>query len=449
MEEKAKSIEIMITNENKILTQWAMEFAQKRGCQGVRISVYSGSNTSIDLRNAQTDKLQQASENGMSLNLFIDGRYGTFSTNRLVKNELEGFIKQAIDSTRYLATDESRTLPDSSRYYKGNKPNLNLVDSKFEGVSPDLKMSLAKAMSDEVMGKDKRIISVDASYGDNEYSSYTIASNGFEGEHASSSFALSSSVSIKGEGEARPSSYWYESALFLDDLKTTGIGQKSLERVMQKIGQKKVTSGKYTMVVDPMNSSQLLRPVIGAMSGSALQQKNSFLLDKLGQKIGNDLFTLTDEPHRQKAFGARYYDFEGIATQPRNVIENGTLNMYLIDTYIANKMKVAPTISSLSIPVLKPGTKDLEQLITDVSKGILVTGFNGGNSNSSTGDFSYGVEGFLIENGKRTQPISEMNVTGNFLTLWNSLAAVGNDPRSSSSWQIPSLVFEDVDFSGL
>ncbi|MEA5080694.1 MAG: TldD/PmbA family protein [Dysgonamonadaceae bacterium] len=439
----------MISNQNKKLAQWAMEYAQKNGCQGVRISVYSGSNTSIDLRNNKTDKLQQAAENGMSLNLFVDGRYGTFSTNRLVKKELEGFIKQAIDSTRYLAKDEARTLPDAARYYKGDKPDLNLMDNKFDGVNPDLKMSLANDISNEAMGKDERIISVDSSYSDNEYSSYRITSNGFEGDQNGTSFALSVSVSMRGEGEARPSSYWYESALFLDDLKTTGIGQKALERVLQKLGQKKVASGKYTMIVDQLNSSQLLRPIIDAMSGGSLQQKNSFLLDKVGQKIGNDLFTLTDEPHRKKAPGARYFDFEGVATQPTNVIENGTLNMYLIDTYIANKMKIEPTISSLSIPVLKPGNKNLEQLIADIDKGILVTGFNGGNSNSTTGDFSYGIEGFLIENGKRTQPISEMNVTGNMLALWSSLAAIGNDPRPNSSWQIPSLVFEGVDFSGL
>lgn len=79
----------------------------------------------------------------------------------------------------------------------------------------------------------------------------------------------------------------------------------------------------------------------------------------------------------------------------------------------------------------------------------MITGFNGGNCNSSTGDFSYGIEGFLIENGKLTQPVSEMNVTGNMLALWSSLVETGNDPRLSSSWRIPSLVFEGVDFSGL
>ena len=100
-------------------------------------------------------------------------------------------------------------------------------------------------------------------------------------------------------------------------------------------------------------------------------------------------------------------------------------------------MGVEPTVNSPSLLVLKPGNKDLNGLVADVQKGILVTGFNGGNCNSSSGDFSYGIEGFLIENGKLTQPVSEMNVTGNMITLWASLSAVGNDPRMSSSWRIP------------
>jgi PmbA protein len=125
------------------------------------------------------------------------------------------------------------------------------------------------------------------------------------------------------------------------------------------------------------------------------------------------------------------------------------LNTYFIDTYNAKKMNVEPTISSPSLLVMKTGSKDLDGLTAGVSNGILVTGFNGGNCNSSTGDFSYGIEGFLIENGKLTVPVSEMNITGNMLSLWNSLVETGNDPRLSSSWRIPSLVFDGVDFSGL
>ena len=95
------------------------------------------------------------------------------------------------------------------------------------------------------------------------------------------------------------------------------------------------------------------------------------------------------------------------------------------------------------------GTKDMNGLVASVDKGVLVTGFNGGNCNTTTGDFSYGIEGFLIEKGQLTQPVNEMNITGNMLTLWSSLAETGNDPRFSSSWRIPSLLFDGVDFSGI
>ena len=427
----------MITDNNKKLAQWAMDYALKNGCQAAKLVLYSNSNASFELRDAKMDRLQQASESGLSISLYVDGRYGSYSTNRLDKKELETFIKNGIESTRYLAVDEARVLPDASRYYKGGKPDLQLFDKRFETINPDDKVAIARAAAEEVLGKDSRIISVGTSYGDGESSSYRLTSNGFEGESKSTWFSLSADVALRGEGEARPSSYWYESALFYDKLVKSGVGTKALERVLRKLGQKKVASGKYTMVVDPMNASNLLSPVLSALYGSALQQKNSFLLDKLNVKVGTGLLNLMDEPHLIGASGARYFDSEGVATERRSIFEEGVLKTYFIDTYNSKKMGVEPTVNSPSL------------LVADVQKGILVTGFNGGNCNSSSGDFSYGIEGFLIENGKLTQPVSEMNVTGNMITLWASLSAVGNDPRMSSSWRIPSLVFEGVDFSGL
>ncbi len=112
----------MISDENKKLAQWAMEYALKNGCKAAKVSISSGSNTSFELRDAKMDKLQQASENSLSISLYVDGRYGSYSTNRLDKKELETYIRNGIDATRYLAQDEARTLSDPSRYYKGGSP---------------------------------------------------------------------------------------------------------------------------------------------------------------------------------------------------------------------------------------------------------------------------------------------------------------------------------------
>ena len=439
----------MISDKNKKLAQWAMDYALKNGCQQAKVNLQAGSNSSFELRDGKMDRLQQASENGLTIYLYVDGRYGSFNTNRLDKKELETFITNGIEATRYLAKDEARTLPDETRYYKGGKPDLQLMDKNSSSISPDDKVALAQSTAEEILGKDNRIISVNSSFSDGNAFGYRIASNGFEGETQNSWHSIYASTSIRGEGEARPSAGWGESSIYFDTLVKDNIGKLALERALAKIGQKKIQSGKYTMVIEPRSASTLLRPLISALYGSSLQQKNSFLLNKMNEQVVSNKLTIMDEPHFVKSSGARYYDSEGVATNRRPIFENGILKTYFIDTYNANKMKCEPTIESPSLLVMNMGDKDLQGLIKEVNNGILVTGFNGGNCNSSTGDFSYGVEGFQISNGILTQPISEMNVTGNMLSLWSALAATGNDPRLTSSWRVPTLVFEGIDFSGL
>ena len=365
------------------------------------------------------------------------------------KSALTSFIEQGISSIQYLEKDLARTLPSKERYYQGGGEELEVFDTSFDQVTPDAKLSYAENIAYEVLGKDERILAVESGFYDGQSFLYHLTSNGFEGERANTWFSVSSSISIKGDGDARPSDGWYESSIFLKDLKKQGVGSIALERVLRKLGQKKIKSGKYRMILDPLVASRLVSPLIAAMNGNAIQQQNSFLLNKLGEGIGSKLFTLADQPHLKRSSGARYFDGEGVATEPRKLFNEGVLQHYFIDTYSANKLQVEPTISSPSILILEKGERDLAGILQETSHGVFVTAFNGGNSNSSTGDFSFGIEGFLVENGQLTTPISEMNITGNLIDLWKGLVEVGNDPRLTSSWRIPTLVFDGVDFSGL
>jgi PmbA protein len=439
----------MITKEQKELARWAMQYALKKGCQQCRVGIYSGSETSFEVRDTQLDKLQQATENQMVIYLFVDGRYGSISTNRMERRELEKFISDGITSVRFLAEDPARKLPDPSLYFSGSEASLALYDPNFGSISADEKLKLAKSAAAEIYGQDSRLISVSSGYGDNESFAYIVASNGFEGESTTSSFGVSVSASVKADGDARPESYWYDETLTWADLQKQGIGKKALERALRKIGQKKTQSGKYQMLVENTAIRTIISPLISAINGAAVQQKNSFLLDKIGQKVVSEKMTLIDNPLIPKSLGAKCFDREGIATKKRNVFENGVLKTYYIDSYIANKLNVAPTTGSPSLLYFDNGSYSQQELITKMTRGIFVTGFNGGNCNSSTGNFSYGIEGFLVENGELKQPISEMNITGNMLTLWSSLVGIGNDALKSSTWQLPSLLFDEVDFSGL
>jgi len=138
-----------------------------------------------------------------------------------------------------------------------------------------------------------------------------------------------------------------------------------------------------------------------------------------------------------------------LAARKMAVIENGVLRTYYIGDYYGKKLDMEPTTGSSSNLIFKSGTKNLEGLTKDMDEGILVTGFNGGNSNPATGDFSVGVEGFYVKKGVIIHPVSGMNITGNHKDVWNQLIAVGNDPLTNRSWQTPSMMFEGIDFSGL
>lgn len=439
----------MIEEQYKSLADWALKYALENGCSDARIVVYSGIDNSFEYRDIQLDKLEQSSENGMSFHVYVNGRYSSFSTNRLEKEELRSFIKRGIESTRYLARDEFRKLPDPERLYQDTGFNLDLFDNKLSDIPVDDKLKLLKDSVHEVYKKDSRLISVSTAYSDGTSETYMISSNGFRGETATTYYNLSSEVSMKdSESGARPSSYWYDASIFWDKLQKQGITEEAYKRTLQKLGQRKIASGKYKMLVDNQVVSRLLSPLISSLYGSAIQQKNSFLIEKLGQKIVSDKISLLDNPHIPQARGARWFDSEGVATRKMNVIENGVLANYYLDTYYANKLAMEPTIQSPSILLMDAGKRDFNQIMSAIDRGIWVTGFNGGNSNSTTGDFSWGIEGFLIEGGKPTIPLNEMNITGNLLVLWQNILEIGNDPRVSSPWRIPSVLFDDVNFNG-
>lgn len=438
----------MTKQEKYELAKWAIKYALDNGADDAKVTIANSSGSSIDVRDEKIDKLEQSIESGLSISLYVNNRYSAASTNRLNKAELEMFIKQAIESAQYLAEDEYRKLPRPELYYKGGGKDLKVYDPKINSIEPEDKIRIVKALEQEVLGSDDRIISVTASYFDGFSSKVMVTSNGFEGDSESTYFGVGASVSVKS-GEARPSAGWYETSVHFDNFKKEGAAKVALKKALAKIGQQKLESEKLPMLVENEQIGRILNPLISALNGSAIQQKNSFLLDKKGEKVISSKLTIADDPTIESARASKHFDGEGMAAVKRPVFTKGVLDTYFINTYYANKMGVEPTTGGTSNLIFDLGNKDLQGLIKTMKRGILVTGFNGGNANPTSGDFSYGIEGFLVENGKLSTPVNEMNITGNMLTLWSNVEEVGNDPELENSWRTPSIIFNDVEFSGM
>lgn len=438
----------MNTNEKYTLADLVIEHALKSGAKQVSVNIYENRSNDIEIRDQKIDSLKESNQSGLFVSLYVDNKYSAHSTNRLKKEELFRFVDEAINATRFLAEDEFRSLPDPELYYKGNGPDLAIFDPKLDSIDAKTKIDLANQALNEAYKKDDRIISVSSYYSDSISNSVMVASNGFRGDSGSTRISLVVTVSLKSL-TGRPNDYWSENAVFLDKLKTTDIGKKALERTIRKIDPKKIASGKYSVVVDNRNASNLIYPVFGALQGSSMYQKQSFLVGKENKPIASPLLTAFDDPLLQSGFGSRLFDNEGLASVRRPIIEKGVLKNYLIDNYYGRKLGMKPTSGNTSNVLFSTGSRNIGEIISSLKKGVLITGFIGGNCNGSTGDFSYGIEGYFIQDGKIVHPINEMNITGNMNQFWFSLAEVGNDINENSSIKIPSLMFENVDLSGI
>ena len=434
---------------NKDIAQKTLDTALACGASGCRVTLSESTQTSVSYLNGEIEKLQESTSAALGISLFTEGRYGAFSTNRLDDSELRPFIRRCVDSCRLLAPDDCRTLPDPSLYYRGGRPDLGQCDPHFSDISFKAKTDILEATDAEVDKSDSRVISTACDWDDCLRSDYIIDSQGLEVESSSTFYSVVCECTVRGHGEARPQNNWMEGALFFDRLRS-GCGRTAYERTVPMIKARKLNSGKYNIVLENTVSAKAVSAIISALNGSSLQQQNSFLLDSLGKRIFPENLLITDNPLIPGRTGSGYFDSEGAVTCERDIIRDGVVRTYFLNTYFANKLGM-PRTSEDATAVCFPRNSGmgLEDILRQTGSGVLITGFNGGNSNSVTGNFSYGIEGWYFENGQRLYPVKEMNLSGDFLSLWARNIFIGNDPIGFMPWQIPTLAFEGIDISGI
>ncbi len=427
-----------------------IDLAKKLGADEVSVIISKDKQSTIEIRNGKIDLLEGADQSNLSLSLYINNRYSVNQTSILDKKSLEEFINNSIEITKQINKDEYRSLPDPDLYWKGSKADLFIKDKKYFELKPETKRDIALSLESKTRSLSSKIVSVTSNYSDSYSELLKINSNGFIGEKKSTAFSLGSEVVVRGNNGALPSDWYYSYTRYFDDIPNLDIiAEKAVKMAERKIGQQKTASGIYDMIVSNRASSKLIGMILSSLTGSKLWNKNSFLDGKLNKKIFSDKFTLIDDPHLKKGLGSKHFDGDGFKTKKHTIIEKGVLNRYLINNYFSKKMKVSPTTGSTNNILFETGKMDISELVKICSSGVFVTGFLGGNFNSATGDFSFGINGVLIEKGMLTIPVNEMNITGNAISLFENLCEIGNDPYLYSSYRTPSLLFENVSFSGL
>lgn len=433
------------------ITRAAAALALRKGANEAAAGAYRARHVEVAWRDGRVEKVSESTTRGLGLDLYVDGRYASVSTSDLRPEALDRFVQDSIALARTLAPDPHRRLPDPELYRDRPTVDLELEDASYGGLEAPERRRAAEAIEAAARGAPgaDRILSVTTSVSDSLAESALVQTNGFEGTKRGTDFWISAEVTVKDPDGRRPEEYAASGGRFRAALEAPeAVGRRAAERALSRVGSAKGPSAILGMAVDNRASGRLVAALLGPLAAAAIQQKRSFVEGKLGQQIGSPRLDISDDPLVPRGLGSRLYDSEGISARPFPLFEKGVLRNYFVDTYYGRKLGRAPTTARPSNLAWALGGRTRDELLADMGEGILVTGFLGGNSNGTTGDFSLGVRGFRVRGGRIAEPVGEMNVSGNQLELWRRLALVGNDPYPYSAMRTPTLVFEGVQFAG-
>jgi PmbA protein len=437
-------------NDMLDLCAWTIEQARQAGANQCKVTVSRSRSVDLNYRERKPETVKEATEQSLSLHVYAEGKYSAQGTADLRKESLRQFVANAVATTRLLAEDPHRSLPDP-KYYEGRATlDLTINDPTYPQWSPDARHALARAVEEACLttGGDK-VISVTAGVYDEFHESAVMSSNGLEGVTSSTGYSAGATMTARDAGDRRPAGYYYVAARNRQSLPDAAlVGRTAATRTLAMLGAKKVRTETLPIIIENQSVARVLRGLVGALSGSAIQQKRSFLADKKELSIASPQLTLVDDPLLIAGLASGLYDGDGFASRRRTVLEAGVLKEFYVDWYYSRKLGWEPTTGGSSNLLIPPGRRSVPEIMKDLGRGILVNGFLGGNSNSTTGDFSVGISGQLFENGQPVQAVAEMNIADNHLSFWSKLIETANDPWTYSSWRMPSLVFRDVVVAG-
>lgn len=432
------------------LSNWVKKQTLAKGASDCKITLDKRRLVEMNYRKKKPETIKEATTRNLRLEIYIDGKYSVAVTPDLRKTTLEAFIAKGVENTQFIEKDPYRSLPEK-KYIEGQlDKDLKLFDANIPDFPIEKKHQLAKDIEAACLEKGgDKVISVDAGVNFSDRERVIVASNGFENSFKITGCSAGASMTAQDEGDRRPNGYYWISSRHVGDIPSTReIGEKAAERTLELLGAKKLQTETLPVIVENRTVGRILGSFLSGLMGSNIQQERSILADKLGKKVASDKLTIVDNPFIEKGLSSRLFDGDGFPAQKREVLTKGVINNFYYDWYYSRKMGVEPTTGGFSNLEFGLGDKNLVQLMKSVNRGILITGFIGGNSNDTTGDFSIGILGHLFENGVPVQAISEMNIADNHLKFWNKLVETGNDPWKYGGWQTPSLLFDDIVVAG-
>ena len=433
-----------------------IDLARKAGADAAD-AIYSGSSSEgIQVRLGKLEDIERSESEHLDLRVFVGSRSASIGSSDLSDAALQELAGRAVDMARAAPEDLYAGLAPEKLLFKGSLPPLDLEDS----AEPSPQDLLARALAAEDAAR--AVAGVTNSEGGSASMARRVmalvTSHGFAGAYGGTSHGISAVV-IAGEGDGMQRDYGWRTARHLADLPAPEeIGQMAGDRAVARLKPGRLKSGPLPVVFDPRVGGSLIGHLTGAMSGNAIARRASFLLDRDGAQLFKPGITIVDDPLRQRGLSSRPFDGEGLPVARRELVADGKLTGWLMDSAAARQLGGTPTGHAVRGAGGSPGvgTSNLhlaagslspEALMADIADGVYVTELIGHGVNGVTGDYSRGASGFRIVNGKIEGPVAEFTVAGNLIDMFAALTPA-NDLEWHRGINVPTIRIDGLTIAG-
>ena len=420
-------------------------------------AVYAASaSEGIQVRLGKLEDVERSEGEHMGLRVFIGQRSASIGSSDLSSAALDELAERAVAMARAAPEDRFAGLAPQDMLTHAPYLDFDLYDPVDPGAEA------LRAAAEEAEDAARAVPGVTNSDGASASAGTSVfalaTSHGFAGGYRGSSHSISASVVAGEGGDKQRDSAWRQARHRVDLAKPAMIGDEAGQRAIARLRPGKLRSGPMPVVFDPRVSSSIVGHLISAMSGSAIARRSSFLLDRREEQLFDPSLQIIDDPHAPRGSRSRPFDGEGLPTAARNLVENGHVTGWLMDSASARQLGETPTGHaarggggapgvSVGNVHLAPGTLSRDALIADIAEGVLITELIGQGVNGVTGDYSRGASGFRIVEGKIAGPVAEFTVAGNLLAMFARMI-----PADDLEWHrainVPSLRIEGMTVAG-
>jgi PmbA protein len=420
-------------------------------------AIYFGDgSTQVQVRLGALEDVERSEGDEIGLRLFFGSRSASVSSSDLSAEALSALVDRAAAMAREAPEDAYAGLAPEDRLLRGDTPFLD-SDDHADPAPAELR-TRAQTAEDAA----RAVAGITNSEGGSASASRTVmalaTSHGFVRGYTASGYGCSASV-IAGEGLGMQRDYAYHSARHQSDLEDpVEIGRRAAERAVARLNPGRLGSGQLPIVYDPRVGTSLVGHLTGAITGSSVARRTSFLLDRLGDQVFARGITIRDDPHRLRGLRSKPFDGEGLPTAPRDIIADGVLTTWLIESASGRQLGLAPTGHATRGVSGAPGAGATNlfmaagplspaALMADIKLGVYVTELIGSGVNGVTGDYSRGASGFVIRDGVLAEPVAEITIAGNLKDMYLNLQAA-DDLRFRQSVDVPTIRIDGMMVAG-